>query len=149
MTHDEGVYRAHTEQFAAIHAKLESLGERMAALGGTVERLDGEIFNHGRDGMKTTLIKLESAFEGFLKDQTTAREERQRADELRQRKADRHIQLLIGVMAVFTVLIALLLYVHTVEADRKGLLHWPKFNLTQDSQEHYAHVKSEPQSAAE
>ena len=136
MAHDEGLVNRHESEFTRIWQQVCALGNRMTAVEGTVDRLDEDMYNHGRDGLKTQFTAFLSEFRSEKK----AREEH-----------SAHMMNLIvafGVIVGFLALVvAWLTYIDTKGKIDKGLLRIPQFTLSDSLERVYAKNNNSPQNA--
>lgn len=103
MAHDDGL--GNRNEFTRIWQQVGALGNRMTAAEGTLERLDEDFYNHGRDGLKTKVTTLLGVIEG---------EQSERKRQHAQNSAKMNVLLVIATVAL--VLIALATYVDTKRA---------------------------------
>lgn len=97
-------------------------------MGDTVARLDNEFFNHdGQPGLKTQFLV-------FITEQKAIRETRKESDEqlrlalqAQNDKQNRRWNAVIAIAAILTVLLGLLVYLHSVEV-RQGKLKIPRIS---------------------
>lgn len=132
MAHDDGLVTRHEKEFTRIWQQVGALGNRMTAVEGTVERLDEDFYNHGRDGLKTQ-------FTTFVAEARGAREEQEKQH--RTNSAKLNAMLVIATIAL--VLIALATYVDT---KRAGIIPSNLFH-SQSLDPVYAFTRHHPQDA--
>jgi hypothetical protein len=129
----------------AMHEKI--VGE-INALDGTVKALADEIWNHGRDGLKSIVIKNIERQEGIREERerreskdreaaaierTTDREERERID----RKITHRQNWLLVFVGIIGLVVAVLTYLSAKQSESKGLIHLPGL-ISADSHESYS-----------
>lgn len=94
-------------------------------------RLVEDFYNHGSDGVKTRVIKLDCTFNAFVERQDAIREERKAAEEKADRRANLKANVAIAIGTIAAALLAFLTWLHVNEAVHTGRLHFPKM-MSQD-----------------
>ena len=139
--HAAGLVQQHVDWLERLENRMLAMEGNMATLTPTVERLDNEFFNHdGGKGLKT--LFLEHAAE-----QRQFRIMREEADRKANDAANRRSNIIIACMAVLGALLSLLLYLHTIEDTRKGLLKIPHIYAPAPLGQVYAKSERPPQDA--
>ena len=105
MDHNDGLVGRHENEFTRIWQHVGALGNRMTAVEGTVDRLDEDMYNHGRDGLKTQ-------FTSFVAEARGAREEQEKQHRTNSTK----LNAMLVIATIALVLIALATYVDTKRA---------------------------------
>ena len=109
MPHDESLVARHEGEFTRVWQQIGSLGNRMTAVEGTVDRLDEDFYNHGRDGIKTQ-------FQALVNQTIGARQ--QQAKEHEQNTAK--LNLIVALCAVATLVVLAVSVIVTVEFSRRS-----------------------------
>ena len=103
--HSAALISEHAQRFQRIEGDVSELKEQMATTTATVDRIDGDLYNHGQDGLKTQFIR-------FMAESKTREEERDRAqraehEEVRDALVS-HDRKLMRRLTVFGIILALL-----------------------------------------
>jgi hypothetical protein len=139
--HAAGLVQQHIAWLERLENRMLSMEVDLATMTPTVDRLDNEFFNHnGEKGLKT--LFLEHAAE-----QRQVRAMREEADRKANEAANRRSNVIIACMAVLGALLSLLLYLHTIEDTRKGLLKIPHLYAPAPLGQVYAKSETAPQDA--
>ncbi len=77
MAHDEAFVERHENEFTRIWQHVGALGNRMTAVEGTVDRLDEDFYNHGREGLKTVITSFMASFKTHVENQERRRKTNQ------------------------------------------------------------------------
>ena len=85
----------------------------------------------------------------FITEQRTIRTLREQEDERRDRRDNRRSNFIIAGMAVLGFLLSVLLYINTIEADKKGVIHLPKIQQSERGEKYTAHMRFQPEVAKE
>ena len=115
--HDDAAFA----QIDDIRRDLSSLGERMSSAETTIERVNGDLYNHGKDGLKTQ-------FTAFVADYHAREDERSKTDK-------RRLAIIVGI------LVPLLIGLIGLEVNRQvhsGDLQMPTFHATSNQNAVYA-----------
>ena len=118
----------HLRRFETIETKVGGLERDMVALEEFRERVDEDLYNHGKSGMKTILTEFVAAHKA--------------TQEERKRSESRFRFWLTTVLAILTVAVAV---IGVLEANRQathGLLRLPKIHAHSNPGPVYASSKS-------
>lgn len=97
VPHDEGLIQRHDARFTRIEDHLERLENRVTIMGVTVDDLDRDIYNHGKDGLKTILTN-------FIAVQKAVRQDREQREQRRRWV----IATAIGALAVILTILSII-----------------------------------------
>ena len=110
--HDARLVTEHIDRFKTLEDKVGELVERIAPMEKTLDRLDGDFYNHGKDGMKTQ-------FTNFVTEYRTEQS-------ILKSAVDKHNwRIMFAVALVGLVLAALQLFIDSRNHQRNGSLHQP------------------------
>ena len=118
--------------------RIRELEEKVTQNITLLERLDADIYNHGRDGIKTILTK-------FIEEQTNYRDNREK-EEKRKEAADKKFRDWIKIaLTLIAVLITGFGLLYEIEGHATGRLHFPHLFGSQNADPVYAIRKGDQQ----
>lgn len=112
--------------------------ERVATLEGNVEMIMSDMYNGGKDGLKTRFITLETTL--TTRDEESAKNLKLRDDERENRQKRRDFKITTAI-AILGLLVAILAFLEGSRQVKAGELHWPK--ITTSISDQYAHNKQQ------
>lgn len=121
MENNAEMVKEHTRNLSNIFGRLSKTENEMAEVLAWKERVDMDLYNHGKDGMKTQLTK-------FISDHEAREDEREKE----RAKRDRRMNLMLGVMGVIIALLTLVIgwktYIDTMHHVKDGDLKIPSIS---------------------
>ena len=114
MNHDDAVISSHVQELRELRQGVANLGEKMSRVEAAVDTINSDLYNHGRDGLKTQ-------FTMFVADYRAREDERAKVERRRWHVAG-------FVLAVLTLAVTSLGVVVTLRAAHEGALQLPSLH---------------------
>ncbi|MDE2107378.1 MAG: hypothetical protein KGL39_59835 [Patescibacteria group bacterium] len=131
-----GTVQQHTSQIEKLDGRLDKLEARMDQLLPWQERVDLDLYNHGREGIKTVLTT-------FVAEHRSAKEERE-AQEKRNAQRTNMLLTIAGIVAtLLLVAVGWLAYLQTLHAAKNGLLNMPAISHSEQGVDVYARNRTD------
>ena len=140
MPHDDGLVERHEATFTRVWQHIGELGTRMTTAEGLLERLDSDIYNHGRDGMKTQIAN-------FITESRTRQDEQLKREDSRHRANSRKINIVIAITGIAMLLLTGIGVLVSVEFSKRSDLDPARIFHSRNGERVLSYFHQPPQDA--